>query len=186
MAFQYFSQHFHNGLLDKIIDISRQMAQPADRTRIKVSSKAYSEAFSEADFDAFFLKSRRGLANGVSEGKLTGVLFFRMCRHKIINLSHEIVDHPDYEHFQEKIMIKIIGSLMHLDFNDPWIKELIGKPRPSGMRLNFQNIHNELLFVTCRRHYNQESLALFFDTFAFLSHAMEEIRTLKPQAPPKK
>jgi hypothetical protein len=33
--------------------------------------------------------------------------------------------------------------------------------------------------MTCRRHYNQESLALFFDTYAYLSHVIDEIRTLE-------
>lgn len=183
MALQFFPEKFERGLLTKIIEIARATAHPADRTRVFVSQKAYSDAFAEADFDAAFLKARRGLHNGVSEGKIAGILFFRFSRHRIIALVPDIIDHPDYEHFQEKIVIRIIGSLMHVDFNDPWIANLAGTMRPGGLRYNFQKIYGELMYLTCRRHYNQESLALFFDTCAYLSHAIAEIRRLE-SAPP--
>ncbi len=141
-----------------------------------VSAKAYAQAFSEADFDAHFMRQRRGLSAGLSEGKLAGILFFRLTRHRIISLDPSIGDTSEYENFQEKLVITIIASLLRVEFNDPWIKELKGKPRPSGMRLNFQDIYGELLFFTSRRHYNQESLALFFDTWSYLSHAVDTLR----------
>lgn len=179
MTLQFFTESFQSGLLTKIVDFAKTLAHPADRTRIYVSEKAYAEAFAEADFDARFLKARRGLVNGLSEGKLAGVLFYRLSRHRIVHLGHEIIDNSYYENFQEKIIIKIVGSLMHIDFNDPWIFRKIGSKRPGGMRYNFLNIHGELMYLTCRRHYNQESLALFFDTCAYLSVAIDEIRALE-------
>lgn len=178
MALLFFPESMQKGLLSQIVKIARDMARPADRVRVFVSEKAYVEAFGEADYDAHFLRTRRGLTNGLSEGKLAGVLFFRLSRHRIIHLSQEITEHEDYEHFQEKVIIKIIGALLHIDFNDPWIIERIKKKRPGGMRHDFQNFYNELLYLTCRRHYNQESLALFFDTCAYLSHAIDELRAL--------
>lgn len=178
MGLLFFPQTIQEGLLGRIIQFADEMAHPADRTRVFISAKAYAEAFVEADYDAYFIQTRRGLTNGLSEGKLAGVLFFRLSRHRIIHLSKEITENQDYEHFQEKVIIKIIGALLHIDFNDPWIIERVKKSRPGGMRHKFQNFYNELLYLTCRRHYNQESLALFFDTCAYLSHAIEELRRL--------
>lgn len=162
MGLLFFSPTLHDGLLKKIIEFSREAAHPADRSRVFVSDMAYADAFVEADYDAHFLKTRRGLNNGLSEGKLAGVLFFRFNRRRIVHLSHEIADNSFYEHFQEKVIIRIIGALLHVNFNDPWIKSWAGQKRPGGMRHNFQDIYGELMYLTCRRHYNQESLALFF------------------------
>jgi hypothetical protein len=178
MALLFFPDSMQKGLLSRIVQFAKETAHPADRSRVFISEKAYVEAFIEADYDAHFLKTRRGLTNGLSEGKLAGVLFFRLSRHRIIHLSQEITEYEDYEHFQEKVIIRIIGSLLHIDFNDPWIVERIKKERPGGMRHKFQNFYNELLYLSCRRHYNQESLALFFDTCAYLSHAIDELRAL--------
>ncbi|UEM20129.1 hypothetical protein JL100_024105 [Skermanella mucosa] len=112
MTLQFFTESFQRGLLGRIIQVAKASAHPSDRARIYVSEKAYAEAFAEADFDASFLKARRGLLNGISEGKLSGVLFYRFSRHRIVHLGHEIIDNFHYENFQEKIIINIIGSLM--------------------------------------------------------------------------
>ncbi len=117
MALQFFTDTFQRGLLDKIAQFAANLAHPGDKNRVFISEKAYAEAFAEADFDASFLKARRGLLNGVSEGKLAGVLFYRFSRHRIVHVGHEIADNSHYEHFQEKVIIKIIGSLMNVDFN---------------------------------------------------------------------
>jgi len=179
MATQFFPDTFQRGVLAKIAQFAREAAHSVDKDRIFISGKAYTDALAEAEFDANFLRDRRGLRNGISEGKLAGVLFYRFSRHRIVHLGHEIVDDPHYEHFQEKVIVKIIGSLLNVNFNDEWIRSKIGNKRPSGLRNNFQNLYGELMYLTCRRHYNQESLALFFDTYVYLSHAIDEIRMLE-------
>src|SRR5690349_13757496 len=88
MALQFFTETFQRGLLAKIDQFAKNSAHPSDKNRIFISEKAYADAFAEADFDASFLKARRGLLNGISEGKLAGVLFYRFSRHRIIHLAH--------------------------------------------------------------------------------------------------
>ncbi|MBF0375116.1 MAG: hypothetical protein HQL39_17075 [Alphaproteobacteria bacterium] len=166
-------------MLRKIVEIARGLAHPTDKARIYASEEAFADAFTEADFDAHFLKIRRGNQNGNSEGKMAGLLYFRLTRHRIIHLPPEIVDHSHYKYFQEKVIIKIVGSLMKVDFNDPWILEKNGTRRPGGRKWQFQDIYSELQYLTCRRHYNQESLALFFDTAIYLQEAIDEIRRIK-------
>src|SRR5687767_4322414 len=126
MALQFFTDTFQRGLLVKIAQFARSSAHPSDKGRVFISEKAYADAFAEADFDASFLKARRGLLNGISEGKLAGVLFYRFSRHRIVHLGHEIIDNSYYEHFQEKIAIRLVSSLMNVDFNDQWVVEKIG------------------------------------------------------------
>ncbi len=180
MPLQFFTENFQRELLGKIRKYALEQTNPADRTRVFISGIAYADAFSEADFDAQFLKARRGNRNGNSEGKLAGVLYFRMTRHQIIHLSPEIAENPHYSRFQERLMIKIIGALLNVNFSDPWITSKAGQTRSSGLRWQFQDIYSELQFLTCRRHYNQESLALFFDTFVYLQRAIDEARTAAP------
>jgi hypothetical protein len=178
MSSSYFPENFQSKLFHRFIVFCEKLAHPADKTRIFLSKKAYAEAFIEADFDAIFLEKRRGLPAGLSEGKLAGILFYRFSRHRIIHLSHEIIDHPDYENFQEKVVISIMWALMHINLNDPWIRQKEGSRRPGGMRGRFLGIQDELIYLTSKRHYNQESLALFFDTCAYLSFAVDEIHSL--------
>ena len=175
MALQYFTETFQHSLLKKIHEYALKECHPADRTRVFISSIAYADAFSEADFDAHFLKLRRGNHHGNSEGKLAGVLYFRLTRHQIIHISQEIVENSHYNRFQERIMVKIVGALLNVDFNHPWIRARVGQLRPQGVRFAFQDIYSELQFLTCRRHYNQESLALFFDSFVYLQHAIDDL-----------
>jgi hypothetical protein len=182
MALVYFSEDNQRKFLKKIVESATQTAFPADRMRIYVSADAFADAFTEADFDAHFLKSRRGNANGNSEGKLAGVLFFRLTRHRIIHLSPEIVDHTHYKNFQEKIIIKLIISLLGVDIEDPWIAQKIGQARPGGRKWELQDLNGELTYLTCRRHYNQESLALFFETLIYLQTAITEVRQLEDRA----
>lgn len=176
MSFNFFSEKMNAGLLLKIEDAARRLSRPGDEDKVRISARAYANAFAEADFDAHFAKLRRGLKDGVSEGKLAGILFYRLTRHRIVLLDSDIADVSHYEDFQEKLMISIIGSLMHVDFNDPWVTQLEGTRRPEGMKFEFQDIHGELRYFTNKRHYNQESLALFFDTWSYLSHAIRQLR----------
>jgi len=180
-SLQFFTEHFQREFLKKIREYARKLALPADATRIFISEVAYADAIAEADFDAEFVKMRRGNGNGNSEGKLAGILYFRLTRHKIIHFSPEIAEHNDYARFQERVVVQLIGSLLQVDFNDVWIQQRKNTKRPGGMRYNFQDIYGELQYLTCRRHYNQESLALFFDTLVYLQHALDEMRAMQSQ-----
>ena len=176
MAFKYFSEKTHAGILAMIRKYAKERVRSGDEEKVKISSLAYANAFAEADFDASFAKVRRGLDAGISEGKLAGILYYRLTRHCIVHLDSDITDTSYYQDFQEKLMIIIIGSLMNVNFNDPWIQKLEGTPRAKGMKLDFQDIHGELRYFTSKRHYNQESLALFFDTWSYLGHAIDTLR----------
>ncbi len=173
---KFFKSMVLGDMLDKVIELSiASSLDPADKDKIAVSGEAFYDAIKEADCDAYFLEQRRSLSNGVSEGKLAGILYFRLTRHRIIHLSPDICEKKEYAHFQEKRIIKIVMALLNIEIDHIWINKRIGTQRDRGLRKNFQNIYEELLYITARRHYNQESLALFFDTLVYLSHALDEI-----------
>lgn len=179
MPLLFFSESSQRKFLKKLVDIARTEARPEDGRCVFVSSDAFADAFTEADFDAYFIKMRRGNKEGNSEGKLAGIIYFRLTRHRFVHLPPELVDEGHYRHFQERIIIKFVASLLRVDLNDPWIRSRVGTERPEGLRRNFQDIYSELKYLTCRRHYNQESLALFFDTAVYLQQAIDEVRGLE-------
>ncbi|WP_143271036.1 MULTISPECIES: hypothetical protein [unclassified Azospirillum] len=175
MSLSYFPKNFIETVLGRIIDTTVNRAHPADVTRVFVSNKAFSLAMIEADFDATFLKSRRGFERGISEGKICGILLYRLYKHRIINLSSEIIENDHYENFQEKVIIEVVCGLLKVNTVHPWIREKIGKERVVGSNLKFQDIFGELMYILSRRHYNQESLGLFFDSISYLVYAITEL-----------
>jgi hypothetical protein len=123
--------------------------------------------------DAHFMEKRRNLNDGVSEGKLAGALYYRLTRAKIISLAPDVFDEDKFVDFQERVMIRLVTDLLHVRLDHPWIKQLAGTQRGGGLRSEFQNISGELIYLTSKRHYNQESLALFFDTMVYLAQILK-------------
>lgn len=174
---QFFPDSFVLKIYDKFAETAIGLVAPEHRGHVYFSDRSYFQAFEEADCDAVFMKQRRGLEKGISEGKLAGAMYFRLTRHRIIHLSKDIYDLSQYENLQEKVAIKVVCDLLRIDLQSGWIRQLAGSPRPGGMRTNFQNLYQELIYITSKRHYNQESLALFFDSCAYLARAIELLNT---------
>jgi len=182
---QYFSDRFVQGIYDKFIEKTIEFLDPEHRDHVYFLDRSYYQAFEEADCDAVFMKHRRKLDKGISEGKLAGAIYFRLTRHKIVHLSKDIYELSQYENLQERVAISIVCALLRIDLQGEWISKLVGTTRPGGMRTNFQNLYGELIYITSKRHYNQESLALFFDSCAYLAHAVKLLNTPLASLPPR-
>ncbi|MEG3618873.1 hypothetical protein V5T82_10445 [Magnetovibrio sp. PR-2] len=174
----FFSENAQRKLLAQIIEYALEAVHVDDFEGVSVDFGRFFSAMREANFDIEFVHRRRGLENGISEGKLAGIVFYRLTRERIINLNQSLLKQGHFQFLQEEVMIKIIGALLHVDFSDEWIAQKIGTERSEGMRQKFQDLYNELRYISCRRHYNQESLALFFDSMVYLQTAIDEMRRI--------
>jgi hypothetical protein len=145
------------------------------RANVNFSKKEFVDALKEAETDISFIKNRRALHSGISESKLAGVLLFRLCRRKIIHLCHRACEIPHYHTLQERAAINTVLELMHLDINQDWINQQINKARPSPSKTKLQDLGRELVFIIKSRHYNQESLAIFFDALCYIDFAANQI-----------
>ncbi len=170
----FFSENFERKFFDNLIKETLERVPYGSHDDVFFSDYEFFSAMREADLDAQFMDARRGLDHGISEGKVAGILYFRLARAKIIYLGPKLSSQEGYRNIQSEILLILLGSLLHVDFNHPWVSGKAGNQRNAGMRNCFQDIYKELLYVTCRRHYNQESLALFFDSFVYLQHAIDE------------
>src|SRR5687768_16315508 len=112
----------------------------------------------DAETDIKFLRERRGLTNGVSEGKLGGVLRFRLCRRRIVHLARPLSEDESFVGLQEEAALATVMELLHLDFSLPAIRQKINQPRPGPSITKLQDLERELKFLIRTRHYNQETL----------------------------
>lgn len=176
---QFFSDSFKESIYEKFINYTVEYVNEQHREFVFFYSKNFFEAIKEADFDACFMRERRGLEKGISEGKVAGALYFRLTRHKVIHLAKNLFEIEDYKNLQEKVSADIVCTLLKIDLKSNWVFNLQGTKRTGGTRLLFQDLYSELIYLTSKRHYNQESLALFFDACAYLSHSLDEIKGYK-------
>lgn len=175
----FFPNAFKKDIYAKFIEYTLEYVNEHHHDFVLFHTKNFFDAIKEADFDARFMRERRGLERGVSEGKIAGALYFRLTRHKVIHLTKEVFDIEAYRNLQEKVSADIVCSLLKINLKNNWVSDLQGTKRPGGTRLLFQDLYSELIYLTSKRHYNQESLALFFDTCAYLSHSLDEIQGYK-------
>jgi hypothetical protein len=137
-------------LLGRYIDT---LAETARLLHLGAEDFGYSErelrgAFEEAELDVVALwKRRRPERNGLSVGKIAGVLAYRLSRFKIVYFS---------ERAAERRNAFIVQDLTALTF----VCEQILHRAPPNRSLC------ELAYQLSRRHANQETLALFFDLYA--------------------
>jgi hypothetical protein len=127
------------------------LAEAARAFQFKLSDLDYSEAelayaLDEADIDLGALLERRSREDGLSDGKIAGVIAYRLSRFKIVHFIPAIHDKRDLYMVQDAAALYLVQSLI--------LRCKLGNRR-----------FLELAYQMSRRHANQETLALCFDTF---------------------
>jgi len=133
---------------------------------IWLSQPELESAFREAESDLQFLMTRRGfkpeqiLSEGLAEGKIAGILAFRLLRHRIVHVGtrDEVIRDKRAGRIQELAVLRLVsGAILTVNFEEhPFMEQHGSRPRPWLL--------HELLYLIARRHFNQETLALIFDT----------------------
>jgi len=136
-----------NGLPDEVVD---------------VSSNELALALSEARKDLVIMLTRRVALtsksggpekfNGLSIGKLAGILVFRLSRYRIVHVNTSAIKPTNARALKLSSKIQELAALR-------FASETILKVRPLVW-------HPELLYVLSRRHINQEMLGVTFDVIA--------------------
>jgi len=147
--------------------------------RIWISEPELESAFREAENDLRFLMLRRGFraedvrTKGIAEGKIAGMIAFRLLRHRIIHIGHtgpRITDRY-FGRVQELVVLRLVSeAILDIDLE----KAPFVQPGPGGATKPW--LLHELLFLIARRHFNQETLALIFDTAVHLHRATSYAR----------
>jgi hypothetical protein len=131
-------------------------------TIIDVSSHELALALSEARKDLVIMVTRRisltsksggpEKLDGLSVGKLAGILVFRLSRDRIVNVNTSAIDPKNLRALKLSNKLQELAALR-------FASETILKVRPLVW-------HPELLYVLSRRHINQEMLGVTFDVIA--------------------
>ena len=131
-------------------------------TLIDVSSSELSLALSEARKDLIIMVTRRVALtsksggpdrfDGLSIGKLAGILVFRLSRYRIVHVNTSGMKSTDVRAMKLSSKLQELAALR-------FASETILKVRPLVW-------HPELLYVLSRRHINQEMLGVTFDVIA--------------------
>lgn len=168
---QHISNNFKSIFIERLLKwIEAGLKNPDHMSFITPSQMMITNAFDEANVDVNFLRSRRVLKDGISEGKLAGAIVFRFCRNKFLHLSYPICDDEYYINLQERAVINTVLEILRIDVRRILIR--VGAERISGTQRRLQNVMNELIYMISSRHSNQEALALFFDTLCHLDGAL--------------
>lgn len=120
--------------------------------RLEFSLVSYSErelrlALDEADIDLTALFRRRQPADGLSPGKIAGIIAFRLGRFKIVHVAEQGQGHALIHLIQDLAAIYAVQSVL-LRADIPGRKVL------------------ETAYQMSRRHANQETLGIVFDAIA--------------------
>jgi hypothetical protein len=131
-------------------------------TIIDVSSHELALALSEARKDLVIMVTRRisltsksggpEKFDGLSVGKLAGILVFRLSRDRIVHVNTSAIDPKNLRALKLSNKLQELAALR-------FASETILKVRPLVW-------HPELLYVLSRRHINQEMLGVTFDVIA--------------------
>jgi hypothetical protein len=167
----FFSLEFINTLSTRFIHNLLAGLSPEQRKSVNVSFTGLGNAFKDAQTGISFIETRRGLKDGISEGKLGGVLLFRLCRRRIVHLLPPLSDNDLFIELQEQAALVTVMEQINLDLRLDPITRKIGHPRPAPAMTNFQDIETELIFLIRTRHYNQETLGLLLDAACYIDLA---------------
>ena len=112
-------------------------------------SVSYSEpelrgALDEADVDLKAMFDRRSRADGISPGKVAGIVAYRLSRYKIVHIAE------DAQAFKGTFLVQDVAALLLVEAH------LLRVAYPPRMLL-------ELAYQMARRHANQETLGVVFD-----------------------
>lgn len=127
-----------------------------DDDAIDISESELALALKEASKDLVIMVMRRmaaeGTCDGLSIGKLAGILVFRLSRYRIVLISTKYVDGLDQRQRRISNKLQELAAIR-------MITENVLKVHP-------QQWCPELLYLLSRRHINQEMLGVSFDIIA--------------------
>lgn len=139
---------------DAVIDIAADTKIPD--TAVDINENELALALSEARKDLVIMVARRMTVdkpfNGLSIGKLAGILVFRLSRYRIVHVNVSQLPSGNTRTFKIASKLQELAALR-------FASEGILKVHPKDW-------HPELLYVLSRRHINQEMLGVTFDVIA--------------------
>jgi hypothetical protein len=154
---------------------------PDKRSLVSVSKAEFIAALRECETDLEFLQKRRRLQDGVSEGKVAGVLLFRLCQRRNVHLHLQGLkeDPPEAHTLQERAAIHTVLQLLNLDISQDHLSSSVGTHRsPNIPAKALQDLETELLYLVKRRHCNQENLGIFFDAACYLDAGIARLKAI--------
>lgn len=116
---------------------------------VVVSRYGMSTVFSEVQADLQALQMRRPLKHGISPGKIAGSLAFRLCKTPVLTMTPEVAEMP----IAQKLPVNVAVALAF---------EFVG----TSFAIWPTSLVRELKYFLGKRHSNQESLGICFDTIA--------------------
>lgn len=145
-----------------ITDLKTVISEIADNQKwfinqIHISETALAIAFAEIRKDCHAIVNRRNPRNGVSIGKIAGIVTFRLVRFAPFQISEDLLE--DEKAIFINIYVAIAFSL----------RVLLGR-NISEVR---SELMKELVYTLSRRHTNQETLGMVFE---FIDLYGDEIR----------
>jgi hypothetical protein len=145
---------------EAVLSIAKENRLPL--SIINVSANELALALSEARKDLVIMVTRRisltsksggpGKFDGLSIGKLAGILVFRLSRYRIVHVDTSSLAPTDLRALKLSSKLQELAALR-------FASETILKVHPLVW-------HPELLYVLSRRHINQEMLGVTFDVIA--------------------
>jgi len=131
---------------------ARSLINACKTVGLEFKSASYSErelrlALDEADIDLTAMFKRRCPPEGLSPGKMAGIIAFRLGRFKIVHISEEAQNHRLIYLIQDLAAIFAVQSVL--------LRTEIAERRVL-----------EIAYQMSRRHANQEILGIVFDTIA--------------------
>ncbi|MBF0246998.1 MAG: hypothetical protein HQL36_02835 [Alphaproteobacteria bacterium] len=152
-------------------------AQFTDETKrwCLVDKNGLALAMKQASIDVGFIKIRRGLTStkGISAGKLTGVILFRLCRHKFVHITNEkFLASEKMMHAQEDAAIATALELLNIPHSENWIDKNKNRLR-HGRDESLPDILRELRILITTRHFDQEGIGTYLDALCHLDEAVQ-------------
>lgn len=131
-----------NEYVDRLVQACRVLKVPMHQ--VSYSESELRRALDEADIDLQAMFERRSRADGISPGKVAGILAYRLSRFKIVHLNEAGQEHKAGFLLQEVAALLIVEALI--------LRVTIPK-----------RTFLELAYQMSRRHANQETLGVVFD-----------------------
>ncbi|MEI7606180.1 MAG: hypothetical protein WCJ64_02225 [Rhodospirillaceae bacterium] len=110
----------------------------------EVSQLELSRAIDESELDLSAMMARRTGSNGISPGKIAGIIAFRLTRFAIVHLSGTSIENKLLHMVQPLAALMVVYSVVLRKVPD-------------------QSLLRELCYQLSRRHANQETLGAIFD-----------------------
>ena len=148
-------------IISAFVDVTVRVCRSA-KVRLDdvlISKVALATALNEAEKDVYFLKARRNNKKGDSESKIAGAVVFRLCRSAPVHLQGDSIENELALELNNLSALAVgLKIFMHMDV--AFLPETITR---------------ELSYTIVRRHMNQETLGLVFESVKTL---LESSKTL--------